>query len=248
MELNKESTWPADVVAYLESHHALFLDWENRTGGSQNTTPAAYDRALGELRSVLNNHSLHGYHCTRLTAGEIAHIASNGMQLPNGAMLRRRVEAIRNGGLIDEPVAQEFIEKNQADDKNRADKIWFCFFEPHLGGESGIESLLRYWGGEALYRSHDRDPIRGPILSNLGIPCLVEADVPISSLRGPSFLDVKAVRQFLVWRGWKTPEPLDHEDYALRPIPVENVRRVIQFPDPDFISLTRCSTWESPLT
>jgi hypothetical protein len=248
MELNKESTWPADVLDYLERHRNLFLDWEERSRGSaQNTSPTEYDAALDGLRAVLNNHTLHGYHCTRLTADEIKHIASNGMQLPNGLMLRRRIQALQDAGLIAASVAQEFVQKNQADESNRANKIWFCFFAPHIGGESGIESLLRYWGGEALYRSHDRHPERGPILAGLGVPCLVEADVSIAALRGPSFLDVKAYRQFLAWRDWKTMEPLDHEDYATRAIPAGNIRRIIQFPNQKFVSLTRCNTWRSPL-
>jgi hypothetical protein len=248
MELNIERTWPADVVAYLERDYSLFLGWEDRRGSLAPATSAAeYDRALHGLRDVLNNHALLGYHCARLTPGEISHISAEGMQLPNGEMLRRRIEAVQASGFIEESVAREFLQKNQADEPNRAGRIWFCFFPPFMAGETGIESLLRYWGGEALYNSHDRHPERGGILANLGVPCLVEADVPIASLRGPSFLDVKAVKQFLAWRGLPTTEPLEHEDHSIRCIPAKNIRRIIQFPDADFITLTCCDTWRSPL-
>jgi hypothetical protein len=248
MELDKESTWPTDVLAYLDRNHALFLGWEDRRGGSGPRTPAAeFDRALDGLRAVLNNHTLLGYHCARLTSDEIGHISAKGMQLPNGAMLRRRIQAVQASRLIEEADAREFLQKSQAEGPNRANRIWFCFFPPFMAGESGIESLLRYWGGEALYNSHDRHPERGPILSNLGVPCLVEADVPIASLRGPGFLDIKLVKQFLAWRGLPTTEPLQHEDNAIRCIPAENIRRIIQFPDPEFVALTRCNTWRSPL-
>ena len=98
--------------------------------------------------------------------------------------------------------------------------------------------MLRYRGGEALYNSHDRDRIRGPILASLGVPCLVEADVPIATLRGPSFLDVKTVSQFLLRRGFPTTEALEHEDYATQPVPAGSIRRVIQFPDSEFVALT----------
>jgi hypothetical protein len=248
MELNNERTWPADVLEYLESNNDLFLGWEDRTGISAARTSAAeYDGALYGLRAALNNHTLLGYHCTRLTPNEVSHITANGMQLPNEEMLQRRIEAVRTSGLIDESVAREFLQTNQANEPNRANRIWFCFFPPFMAGESGIESLLRYWGGEALYNSHDRHPERGQILSKLGVPCLVEADVPIASLRGPSFLDMKVVKQFLAWRGLPTTEPLQHEDNAIRCIPAENIRRIIQFPDREFVTLTRCDTWESPL-
>ena len=235
---------PRMYSVYLERHRALFLDWETRAGG---TSPAAYDGAIEGLRAVLNNHTLHGYHCARLTAGEIAHIRSRGMQLPNGAMLRRPIRNLQNSGLINSHTARAFLEDNQADADIRANKIWFCFFAPHIGGESGIRPLLRSWGGEALYRSHDRDPQHGPLLTTIGVPCLVEADVAIASLRRNSFLDVKAVGQFLMTRGCPTTETLEHEDYATWPIPAANIRRFIEFPEPDFVALTRCDCWRCPL-
>lgn len=249
MKLNEESTWPSDVVAYMERHRELFLGWEDRRSSSTPRSAAAeYDNALNGLRAVLNKHTLHGYHCTRLIPDEISHITVEGMQLPDGAMLRRRIDTAQAKGLLPDTVAQAFRLKNQAGETNRAGRIWFCFFPPFIAGESGIESLLRYWGGEALYNSHDRHPERGRILSSLGIPCLIEADVPIAGLRGPSFLDIKAVRQFLAWRGLPTSEPLQHEDNSISPIPAERIRRIIQFPDSEFIALTHCDTWETPLS
>jgi hypothetical protein len=249
MELNNEKTWPTEVLGYLEQHHDLFLGWEDRKSGSSPRTPAAeYDRALDGLRAALNNHTLHGYHCARLTPDEISHIATKGMQLPDGAMLCQRIHAVQAKGLIDESVAREFLQKNQADESNRAGRIWFCFFLPFMACESGIEPLLRYWGGEALYNSHDRHSERGRILASLGVPFLVEANVPIEGMRGPSFLDINAVKQFLAWRGLPTSEPLLHEDNSIRPIPAERIRRIIRFPDAEFIALTRCDKWQTPLS
>ncbi len=160
-------------------------------------------------------------------------------------MLRRRIGSIRDDKLIDPEVARHLMEKNQADDANRANRIHFCFFEPHMAGETGINSLLRYWGGEALYNSHDADPVRGPVLAKVGIPCLVEADVPIVDLKG-IFLDINVSRQFLIWRGLRPLEIIKHSDCAVRP--VRSLRRVVQFPESDFIALTQCETWETPLT
>jgi len=251
MQLNEEATWPSDVLTYLQRNSDLFRAWEEQRLGSAATgsvSGADYDRALVGLRDVLNNHALHGYHCARLTPAEIDHIRSTGMQLPNAAILRRRIEVVRDAGLVDDEIAAQLTEKNQAGDSNSANRIWFCFFPPHQAGQSGIESLLRYWGGEALYNSHDTHPIRGPLLARLGMPCLVEADVPIESLRGPSFLDMKIARQFLVWRGFKTSEPMRHEDCVIRPLAASDIVRVIQFPESDFLDLTRCREWESPLT
>jgi hypothetical protein len=80
------------------------------------------------------------------------------------------------------------------------------------------------------------------------VPCLVEADVPIASLNEVSFLEVKAVNQFLHTRGHATKERwLEHEDRARRDISATNIRRVIRYPEPDFIALTRCDAWRKPL-
>ena len=40
---------------------------------------------------------------------------------------------------------------------------------------------------------------------------------------------------------------LDHSDYATEPILAKNIRRMIQFPDPDFLALTDCDEWKPPL-
>jgi hypothetical protein len=249
MDLHDRTTWPDDLIQQLERDRAVFEGWELRRIGAPGARPVSgpdYDGALARLRAVLRNYALHGYHCTRITPGEIAHILSAGMHLPNEMVLRQRIETLRESGLVDAGTAADLIAENQAAETNRAGRIWFCFFPPRLAGESGISSLLRYWGGEALYNSHDEHPLRGPLLARLGTPCLVEANVPITNLRGPGFLDIKIARQFLIWNGLQTTETVDHEDCAVRPLTAANILRIIEFPDRDFITLTGCDNWRKP--
>jgi hypothetical protein len=255
MRLNEETTWPSDVLDYLEQHRNLFLAWELKGAGATSSPEAAreaarkYDTAVYGLRAVLSRHALEGgYHCTRLTKSEIHHIMSNGLQLPNRAMLLARIQAIQDARLIEPYVAERLRSRNQADEPNRAGMIWFCFFPPHLAGQGGIERFFRHWGGEALYNSHERDQLTGPILSSIGTPCLIEADVPIASLEIHSFLDNHVIRQFLINRGLETSESVDHEDRAKYPLPVSNIRRIIQFPEPEFVTLTDCDDWTPPLS
>jgi hypothetical protein len=85
------------------------------------------------------------------------------------------------------------------------------------------------------------------MLASIGIPCLVEADVPIASLAVHGGIASKMVRQFLINREVEIREPVEHEDRAVHPIPAQSIRRIIQFPEPDFIALTRCDTWTQPL-
>ena len=250
MILSDESTWPTDVLEYLERAEDVFRGWEEQSAGrhpARTVSGPEYDTGLNGLRMVLDAYELQGYHCTRLTKSEIGHILANGMQLPNASMLLKRIQALQDDGVIDAAAAKRLAEENQADDANRANRIWFCFFPPYLAGESGIESLLRYWGGEALYNSHDRDPVTGPVLARVGIPCLIKADVPIASMKGPSFLDIKVARRFLMRRGLLSSEPVEHEDRAVQGIPVRNIRRIIRYPERDFIELTHCDRWRKPL-
>jgi hypothetical protein len=245
MELNDETTWPRELTDFLKRHHQLFRNWE--TGHGESVAPQAYDRAIYALREVLDRHDLHGYHCTRLTVREIAHVIAQGMQPPNGEVLVGRIMAAHKDGLFDATVATRLAGSHSADDQYRARRIWFCFFHPRIAGESGIGSLLSRWGGEALYRHHDTDPVIGPILARTGTPCLIEAVVPIASFRPAGGVDFKFVRQFLRNRGLATREPVEHEDCVRTPIPARSIRRVIKHPDPDFVQLTQCDRWRKPL-
>lgn len=261
MLLEDESTWPADVLHFIEQRRELFDDWEgpaseardrNRKPGEVSRGPRfpakAYDKAIYGLCSKLRQHTLGpGFHCTRLTDDEIEKILQSGMQLQNAASLRNRIQALQTAGLIDMRSASAFSASNSADDSNRAGLIWFCFFQPHLAGESGISGLLRHWGGEALYRWHERDASRCTLLQRLGTPCIVVADIRISCLSKNSSLSTKLVRRYFQNRGGDIREEVDHEDYTKSPVPTDAIRRIVRFPEPEFIQLTRCDTWRENL-
>jgi hypothetical protein len=242
INLTYAETWPADLVAYLNTHCDLFANWER---GAGLVSPKEYDRTIHGLRDILNKYSLVGWHCTRLTEMEIATIVESGMELPGAEMLNGRIGALERGRIITAEVAAKLRANNQAHESNRAGMIWFCFFPPHIGGEDGIERFFRSWGGEALYNSQEDDPETGPVLTRIGVPCLIEAIVPIASLGGA--IEFKIVSRYLVNVGHRTTKPLDHEDRAKSALPSRNIRRVIRFPEAEFIALTQCDSWEVSL-
>lgn len=262
MFLDSEETWPPEVVRFIERHQALFDDWNgpasearvrdresDRDENGHRFGARHYDRAVRELEALIKPHTLRaGYHCTRLTESEIAGILRSGMQLQNGTLLRERIDALVREGLITADVAKSLASKNQADDGNRAGKLWFCFFPPKLAGESGIGRFFRHWGGEALYNSHERDPVTSPILRRLGIPAVIEADIPIASLNPHSFLTTKIVRRYFTHRGGIIGEDLKHEGYAVSSLPPAAIRGIVRFPDSEFIDLTRCDLWRTALS
>jgi hypothetical protein len=246
LDLTALSTWPLDVLSHLDKNHSLYLGWES---GINRPPGFAYDAAINELKVLVRNSGsmMRGYHCTRLTEAEIQTILDNGMALPNLPMLHKRIADVVTAGMLEESLAQHLMNNNQANDANRAGMIWFCFFPPHTAGQLGIERFFRSWGGEALYNSHENNPITGPVLTKIGVPCIIEAHVPIESLPCHSGLETKLIRRFLVSRGYETVEELDHEDRSENPIPSGNIIRIIRFPDGDFISLTECNKWKPPL-
>lgn len=240
LDLDRPKKWPAPLLRYLDAQHDLFLDW--KTEQSWVTSPR-YDEAIYGLVDILQPYEIMGWHCTRLTDMEIEEILRNGMQLPDATMLARRIDALAKANQITSDVARCLKSDNQADEENRAGKVWFCFFLPRTAGEGGIERFFRYWGGEALYNSHENNQITQSAISRIGTPCIVEANVPIASLEMYIGLAFKIVRRFLISNGYDPREPTDHEDCINCPLPAENIRRIIRFPDPDFLSLTGCSDW-----
>lgn len=243
LPLDQPEAWPDPLASLLSGLHGLFLDWQIAPG---KVNVKDYDRAILAVADAVRPYSITGWHCTRITDVEIAQIVRSGMQLPDGAMLRRRIDALVASGQLPADVGDRLAAHNQADESNRAGRLWFCFFPPRQAGEHGIGRFFRHWGGEALYNSHEGDPVTSPILRAIGTPCLIEADVPVASLAPGAGLAMKLVRIYLICRGYKTDEPVEHEDRGVQPIAADCVRRVIRYPDRDFIELTGCATWRRP--
>lgn len=249
MILYDETTWPIDVLNCIEKHQDIFRGWEQRRIGQLSTMEISgykYDDAVNDLRSVLSKHTLRGFHCTRLTEVEIGEIINHGMTPQNATSLSERINKLLISNIIDTRISRRLKSENQADEDNRAGMIWFCFFPPHKAGQDGIERFFRSWGGEALYNSHEEDDETGHILREIGIPCVIEADVPIAG-SPHSFLEEKMTRTFLIKRGLNTPECIDYEGYSSVHIPVQNIRQIFRFPEAGFMNLTNADKWSPAL-
>ncbi|MGR6858966.1 hypothetical protein ACU5EH_00710 [Aliivibrio salmonicida] len=179
--IEQQSTWPDEVVDYLDKNHLKFIGWETSDG--DRVSPYLYDQAILEFRDLLKPFSLIGYHCTKLTTDEIESIYQHGMTLQNLESLKQRILILESAGKITMEVANELIAINQADDKNRASMLWFCFFEPHLAGCCGIQRFFKSWGGEALYNHHENRKNTGDVIQNIGVPCVIKARIMINSLK-----------------------------------------------------------------
>jgi hypothetical protein len=265
MILSQVETWPKVLLDYLASKSQMLLDHEvyeressdaymtekERTGLLPWRHPSQYSQdretVLGEVLGLLQSTTLHGWHCTRLTDYEAEHIKAHGMQPPNRHILTERIRRVQADGMLEDHVAKRLIEENQGDQKGREGMIWFCFYEPRIAGQREIERFFRRWGGEALYNSHERDPITGEALRKIGRPCLIEADVPISLFGRITYLGEKVIRRYLFSKGFGTREELEHDDKARGPIPASNILRLVFLGEPAFAALTGCDSWDPPL-
>lgn len=244
LPLNTPALWPEPLRAFLAEHHDLFLDWAT---GPVRFSAAMYDRAIYRLVELLQPYSLLAWHCTRLTDQEAAAIVATGMQPPNESVLHVRIDALVLAGTIDAETAEQWKARNQASETYRQGRVWWCFYPPRESGEGGIASLLGTWGGEALYNSHDADPVMGPLLRSIGTPCLVEADIPLALLRGSATAAFSVVAHHLSASGHPARDHLAFEDRITGDLSARHVRRILRYPEPDFIALTGCDTWHRPI-
>jgi hypothetical protein len=243
IDLDHPANWPASVLAYLVRHQELFCQWEQ---DASQVGAKAYDRAISDLRQLLQPFALRGWHCTRLTHEEIERVRSAGILLRDLKLLQSRIDALVAQGLIAKSVGDLLKTRNQASDTNRAGMVWFCFFAPAVAGEGGIGRFFRHWGGEALYNSHEEDAVTSPILRRIGMPCLIEAHVPIRSLAVQGDPVFKIVSEFIHSIGTVAVERFAYEGRIIRPLPAAYVCRVIPFPESEFMTLTGCAVWRSP--
>lgn len=238
--IDSPTSWPDELVKVLDEHHELMVAWEISPSTVQATL---YDEAVESVGKALTGYCIRGWHCTRLTDQEITHIIDFGMQLPDEQMLVQRINALVSAERLSPEVSGHLIQSNEASAANRTGRIWFCFFPPRGAGERGIGRFFRHWGGEVLYNSHEDNPVTSSILRTIGTPCLVEADVPISSLAPGFRLATHIVRNYLASHGHQTDDAVNFEDRCVEPISAECVRRVVQYPTPDFLTLTGCVDW-----
>jgi hypothetical protein len=242
IDLERPEGWPADLRRILKARHDTLRSREIGPLSDQ------FDAAIYEIIDALQPYSLVGWHCTRLAEHEVTDIVTNGMSLLDVDLVSRRVEAAVKAGLLAADHGARLKAKNQAAEQNRAGKLWFCFFRPAIAGEGGISDLVRFWGGEAVYNSHDCDDEIGPIIAAIGSPAVVEAEIPIVWLgdRGLG-LALNVGRRFVVAEGTPSPEPLHIECNVTKPLPAALIRNIHRHPSTEFQQLTACMDWRRPL-
>lgn len=230
------------ICAHFERFSDVYRAWD-----AGQRSASSFDLAVSDLVDRMQPFSLRGWHCTRLTEGEMAEIRANGMRLPNQVFLHQRVDQLERTHLISAQAAKLLRERNSAADSGRAEMLWFCFFRPGKAGEGGIGRFFKHWGGEALYVHHEGNLSTSPELRRIGTPCIVEAEIPISFLRSQTSLALKLIERKLRCVGRPARRGVDHEGAINVPLPAENIRRLITYPHYEFRRMTGCDRWREPI-
>ncbi|BFI96060.1 MAG: hypothetical protein RSP_15700 [Rhodanobacter sp.] len=245
LNLDRPIEWPDALKATLDNVRPIMRAWEL---GLPAKNGADFDRGVVTLGNALLSYSVRGWHCTRLTDDEAANIEAVGLAPLSADLIERRITTQVRRGTLPVAVGDILRAAHQGAASNRAGMIWFCFFPPYEAGEGGIHRLLRHWGGEAMYWAHESDATVAPVLRQLGMPCIVEADVPVAWLSDTYSVAMSVARRDLIHHGESVTEPVRFEAHATCAIPGDCVHAVHRFPGARFIALSGCDGWRAPLS
>jgi hypothetical protein len=258
IDIESVTTWPKPIVELLIDSLEMLRNYERtreridlsarkdvnlRIYRPSNRFRPPRDALLERTNELLADNNLLGFHCTRLRPDEIASIKRDGLQPLSSAKLRSRIDERIKAGDIPAALGQRLFVEHQADDENRKDMIWFVNSRSVLDDYSGLFHLFRNWGGESLYNSHESDPETGPLLKNLGLPCIVVAALPIRKFQIFSEIGDKIIWSFLRKYGIRTEHSPELEGYMEEPVPPARIIEVVTHGDHRFESLTRSNSW-----
>jgi hypothetical protein len=198
---------------------------------------------VDEIFGLIRDAELLAYHCTRLTDAEITNVKKVGLRPLTEELRRARVEdLIAAGGLCPELGARLLAHNPYLNLACRLGLISF-YLTKDIGPECW--KFFRYWGGEAVFLlpsdqpHYERDRAS---LKSVGVPCIVEAKVPVRALRlgNPAGQIIKeyAKREGLHFA-------LSHE-YDCVDIALEVVR-VLRFGDEEFTNRADTEWYHGPI-
>ena len=227
IQIDRPESWPEELKQDLRRASQLSIDNQVRVVGR-----------------ALEGHTIKGWHCTRLTDTEVDAIRERGLHPPSGETLRRRLEEVAETGLIAKEARDRLLVENSANDGNRTGKIWFCFDRPCKRDEGAIGRFFSHWGGEALYRHHEKDSVTGPILARVGKPRVIEVEVPVVAI-DQNYRCAFQVRKQWLEAGEESPGTGESFDsYSVTPISPDAINKIVTYPERTFCEITGCSNWK----
>jgi hypothetical protein len=263
VEYERPDTWPTALRTLLEREFELLRRYEIRRAEialvceeevmarinvPHNDDRAARDEVVRRADKILDPEKLLGFHCTRLTPGEIDRVRHSGLETLSSGLLRRRLDDAVAEGSLTEDLAAQLWAGHQAEDRYRAERTCFVNCRSVLRFESDVGRLFRSWGGEALYWGHEHQEDTGAALRAIGTPAIVVTAIPVGRLRN-SFRNIgeRFVWKHLRDRGIRTGHGADIETFVTAPTGPDCILEIITFDDDRFEQATGCSSWNALL-
>jgi hypothetical protein len=191
--LDNIKSWPLEVISlikssekelkgYIQEEHRIDKlgrdDLSVRYNRPYNSYTEEWTNTINNLEKVLAEHSIVGFHCTKLMDSEILDIQSNGLQPLSKDFANQRVNKLFEQNLISQDLKNELENKEELSSENRIGKIFVFHCLSTLKDEWGLNRLFGYWGGESLYAylKSSRE------LKQIGTSCIVITSIKINEL------------------------------------------------------------------
>lgn len=241
-------TWPESLRELLAHAGDMLCRFEERQAEIDNASGPGFAQTnefANERRDVvwkgehiLAKESILGFHCTRLLPYEAKCVRARGLRLPSPEFLSERIGRAVNAGYLAPEIAERLLRENQAADPSRRGSIGFGNARSMLRQDYLVRRFFDMWGGEALYNSHEHDPITGPVLRSLGQPYIVAAALPAEALCTPRSLAEYFISAFLQSVGVRTRNGAVFESTVKEDVPPRWLLMAISCRDHRFSLLT----------
>jgi len=206
-------TWPNQLINLLKQNQEVLTSYLNfekdidnraieeidlRINRPKNEYKKKWDSIIDSINKIMKSKKFVGFHCTRLINKELNIIKKDGLNPLNLSCLMERLKYLYNQNKISKDTFEFLKTNNLASEKNRQGKIYFFHCLDTLLSCSGIENLLKFWGGEAIYRCCEDNYKTKNELLNTGIPCIVLGSLNYNQLNAfnPE-IEIRLIKIFL---------------------------------------------------
>ena len=261
IDADDEGTWPGVLLRNLEANRDAVASFQLerqrldrlacddltiRDCRPENPYQQEWDKMLALAKQATASSHLVGFHATRLMDHEVEEIKRRGLQIGSEELLQRRLVGAQNAGKLTNEDVTRLFACHQAADSNRVGRTAFFFTRAQLK-DAGLDRLCRYWGGEALYNSHETGPETGALLRSLGTARIVVAAVRVADIEERFDIPYRLVNVWCRRRGIITDLPPEFGGVVRANTPGTAILRIIGVSDPEFAALTRHDSWREPL-
>ncbi|WP_428742347.1 hypothetical protein [Tenacibaculum sp.] len=249
--LDNINSWPNEVLEIIKTNENSikgFFQEEYRINKlaredlsiqfnrPKNIHQDSWRTAIEKVENILKEHLIIGIHATNLLKDEIEDIIENGLKPLSKEFSQQRIERVYKKGLISKELKNQLTNKKELVANNRKGKIFVFHCLTTLKDEWGLNKLLGFWGGEAMYTYLKNTEE----LKKIGIPCIVFTSIKIKELD----IYPKLSKRMMSYYFNNNYYPHDTDSIIEKKL---NVLKVIKRDEKLFEDLTQIQNWSKQL-